>query len=43
MSKVPTYDNKGLNVKPTERDLQEFFGAQENLLDLSAIINRDWT
>jgi hypothetical protein len=42
MPKVPTYDIKGLNVEPTEQDLEEFMFAQENLLDLSVIISRDW-
>jgi hypothetical protein len=42
MSKFPTCDIKGLNVKPAEQDLVEFLVAQENLLDLSAIISRDW-
>jgi hypothetical protein len=43
MSKVPTYDIKYLNVEPVEQDLEEFLVAQENLLDLSAIINIEWT
>jgi hypothetical protein len=43
MSKVPTYDIKYLNGEPIEQDLEEFMVAQENLLDLSAIISRDWT
>jgi hypothetical protein len=42
MSKVPTYDIKNLNVEPVEQDLEEFMVAQENLLDLSALISRDW-
>jgi hypothetical protein len=43
MSKVPTYDIKGLNVEPAEQDLEVFLVAQENLLELLAIISRDWT
>jgi hypothetical protein len=43
MSKVPTCGRKGLNVEPVEQDLEEFMVAQENLLDLSSIISRDWT
>jgi hypothetical protein len=43
MSKVPTCDIKGLYVKPAEQDLEEFLVAQGNLLDLSAIISKDWT
>jgi hypothetical protein len=42
MSKVPTYDIKGLNVEPAGQDLEEFRVAQENLLDFLAIISRDW-
>jgi hypothetical protein len=41
ISKVPTYDIKGLNVELAEQDLEEFMVAQENLLDLLAIISRD--
>jgi hypothetical protein len=33
---------KDLNVEPSEQDLERFISSQENLLDLSAIINRDW-
>jgi hypothetical protein len=43
MSKVPTCDTKGINVEPAEQDLEEFLVAQENLLELLAIISRDWT
>jgi hypothetical protein len=42
MSKVPIYDIKGLNVEPIEQDLEEFLVVQENLLELSFIISRDW-
>jgi hypothetical protein len=43
MSKVPSCDIKGLNVVLAEQDLEEFMVAQEDLLDLSAITNRDCT
>jgi tRNA A58 N-methylase Trm61 len=43
LSKVPTYDIKGLNAEPAKQDLEEFMVAQENLLDLSTIISRDLT
>jgi hypothetical protein len=33
---------KGLNVEPAEQDLEGFIASHENLLDLSAIIIRDW-
>jgi hypothetical protein len=41
MTKVPTCDIKGLNIKLAEQDLEQFMVAQEHLLDLSAIISRD--
>jgi hypothetical protein len=40
---APAYDMKDLNVEPAEQDLEGFLASQENLLDLSAIISRDWT
>jgi hypothetical protein len=43
MSKVPTCDINGLSVEPTAQDLEEFLIAQENLLELSTVIRRDWT
>jgi hypothetical protein len=43
MSKVLTCDIKDLNVKPAKHDLEHFLVVQENILDLSAIISRDWT
>jgi hypothetical protein len=43
MSKVPTCNIKGLNVKPAKQDLEEFLVAQKTLCDLSAIISKDWT
>jgi hypothetical protein len=41
MSKVPTCNIKGLNVKPAKQDLEEFLVAQKTLCDLSAIISKD--
>jgi hypothetical protein len=43
LSKVPTYDKKGLFFKPAGQDLEEFMVSQENLLQLSAMISRDWS
>jgi hypothetical protein len=43
LSNAPAYDMKGLNVEPTQQDLEGFIASQENLLDLSTIISRDWT
>jgi hypothetical protein len=43
LSKGLTCDIKGLNGEPAEQDLEEFMAHHENLLDLSAIISRDWT
>jgi hypothetical protein len=43
LSTAPGYDMKGLNVEPVEQDLEGFIASHENLLDLSAIISRDWT
>ena len=43
MSKVPTLDINDTNVEPAEQDLEDIMVSQENLLNLSAIINRDWT
>jgi hypothetical protein len=42
-SKAPTYDLKGLKFKPAGQDLKEFMASKENLLELSAIINRNWS
>jgi hypothetical protein len=41
--RFPHCNIKGLNVEPAEQNLEEFTVAQENLLNLSAIIRRDWT
>jgi hypothetical protein len=42
LSKAPPCDIKGLNVEHAEQDLEGFISSQENLLDLSAIISKDW-
>jgi hypothetical protein len=42
LSKALAYDMKGVNVEPVEQDLEGFIASQENLLDLLAIISRDW-
>jgi hypothetical protein len=42
-SKAPTCDLKGLKFEPAGQDLEEFMDSKENLLELSTIINRDWS
>jgi hypothetical protein len=42
-SKAPTYNLKGLKFKPTGQDPEEFVASKENLLELPAIINRNWS
>jgi hypothetical protein len=42
-SKAPTYDLKGLRFEPAAQDLEEFMASKENLLELSAIISRNWS
>jgi hypothetical protein len=42
-SKAPIYDLKGLKFEPTGQDLEEFMASKENLLELSAIISRNWS
>jgi hypothetical protein len=42
-SKAPTCDLKGLKFEPAGQDLEEFMASKENLLELSTIINRDWS
>jgi hypothetical protein len=42
-SKAPTCDLKGLKFEPAGQDLEEFMTSKENLLKLSAIINRNWS
>jgi hypothetical protein len=40
-SKALAYDLKGLKFEPVAQDLEEFMASMENLLKLSAIINRN--
>jgi hypothetical protein len=42
-SKAPACDLKGLKFKPAGQDLEEFMASKENLLELSTIINRNWS
>jgi hypothetical protein len=42
-SKAPACDSKGLKFKPAGEDLEKFMASKENLLELSAIIRRDWS
>jgi hypothetical protein len=42
-SKAPTYDLKGLKFKPAGQDMEEFITSKENILELSAIISRNWS
>jgi hypothetical protein len=42
-SRAPTCDLKGLKFEPTGQDLEEFMASKENLLELYAIINRNWS
>jgi hypothetical protein len=42
-SKAPTCDLKGLKFEPARQDLEEFMTSKENLLELSAIISRNWS
>jgi hypothetical protein len=42
-SKAPTCDFKGLKLEPAGQDLEEFIASKENLLELSAIISRNWS
>jgi hypothetical protein len=41
--KAPSYDLKGLKFKSTGQDLAELLASKENLLELSAIISRNWS
>jgi hypothetical protein len=43
LSKAPTCDLKGLQFEPAGQDLEEFMASKENLLELSAIISRNWS
>jgi hypothetical protein len=42
-SKAPTCDLKGLKFETAGQDLEEFMASKENLLELSALISRDWS
>jgi hypothetical protein len=42
-SKAPTCDLKGLKFEPAGQDLAEFMASKENLLELFAIIKRNWS
>jgi hypothetical protein len=42
-SKARTCDLKGLKFEPAGQDLEEFMASKENLLELFAIINRNWS
>jgi hypothetical protein len=42
-SKAPTCDIKDLKFEPTRQDLEELLASKENLLELSAIINKNWS
>jgi hypothetical protein len=42
-SKAPSCDLKGLKFDPARQDLEEFMAFKENLLELSAIISRNWS
>jgi hypothetical protein len=43
MLKAPACDLKGLKFEPVGQDLEEFMASKENLLELSAIISRNWS
>jgi hypothetical protein len=40
--KAPACDLKSLKFEPAGQDLEEFIASKENLLELSAIISRNW-
>jgi hypothetical protein len=42
-SKAPSCDLKCLKFELVGQDLEEFMASKENLLELSAIISRDWS
>jgi hypothetical protein len=42
-SKAPTCNIKDLKFEPTGQDLEELLASKENLLELSAIISRNWS
>jgi hypothetical protein len=43
LSKAPTCDLKGLKFEPVGHNLEEFMTLKDNLLELSAIININWS
>jgi hypothetical protein len=43
LSKAPAYNLKGLKFEPAGQDLEEFMASKENLLELFAIISRNWS
>jgi hypothetical protein len=42
-SKAPICDLKGLKFELAGQDLEEFIASKENLLELSAIIRKNWS
>jgi hypothetical protein len=42
-SKAPACDLKVLKFKPAGQDLEEFMASKENVLELFAIISRNWS
>jgi hypothetical protein len=42
-SKAPTCDLKCLKFELAGQDLEEFMASKENLLELSAIISKNWS
>jgi hypothetical protein len=42
-SKAPACDLKDLKFDPARQDLEEFMAFKENLLELFAIISRNWS
>jgi hypothetical protein len=42
-SKSPTCNLEDLKFEPAGQDLEEFMASKENLLELSAIISRNWS
>jgi hypothetical protein len=43
LSKAPACNLKGLKFELVGQDLEEFMASKENLHELSAIINRNWS
>jgi hypothetical protein len=42
-SKAHAYDLNGLKFEHVGQDLEEFMASKENLLELSAIISKNWS